>query len=70
MTTFSRIAVTALALVCAQASARPPNIIVNLADDVGELHDIAAAHPDIAARVRALMTAAHTPSLDFTLPRP
>ncbi len=47
-----------------------PLELYNLADDVGELHDIAAAHPDIAARVRALMTAAHTPSLDFTLPRP
>lgn len=35
--------------------------LYNLATDLNEKHNIAAAHPEIGARLRALMTAAHCP---------
>lgn len=47
-----------------------PLELYNLADDIGETNDIAAAHPEIAARLRALMTSAHTASEDYAIPTP
>ncbi len=47
-----------------------PLELYNLAEDVGEQHDIAAANPEIAARLRKLMCNARTPSEDFVLPNP
>ena len=44
-----------------------PLEVYNLAEDLGEEHNIAAAHADIAARLAKLMDAAHTPSDLFPL---
>ena len=42
--------------------------LYNLKDDVGQEHDIAAAHPDIVAKIEAIMEQQHTPSKVFPLP--
>jgi arylsulfatase A-like enzyme len=47
-----------------------PLELYNLSSDIGEQHDVAAQHPDIAKRLRALMHNARTPSDDFVLPNP
>ena len=39
-----------------------PIQLYNLANDLGEKHDVAAAHPEIVARIRALMDQDHVPS--------
>jgi len=39
----------------------------NLAEDVGETKDLAAEHPDIVAKARALITAQHVPSKVFPI---
>lgn len=44
-----------------------PLELYNLAEDLGEEHNIADAHPDVAARLAALMEEAHTPSEVFPL---
>ena len=41
--------------------------LYNLATDVGEQHDVAAEHPEIVDRIRAIMREAHTPSKLFPL---
>ena len=41
--------------------------LYNLANDLGEMNNIAAAHPDIVARLAAFMDEAHTPSELFPL---
>ncbi len=40
-----------------------PIELYNLRTDLGERHDVAAEHPDIVARIRAIMQEAHVPSL-------
>ena len=42
--------------------------LYNLKDDVGESRDVAADHPEIVARIRAIMQAAHVPSKLFPMP--
>ena len=42
--------------------------LYNLSEDLSEARDVAADHPDVAARAASLMEAAHTPSPDWTLP--
>ena len=44
--------------------------LYNLREDIGEQHDVAAQHPDVAKRLRELMRNARTPSDDFVLPNP
>jgi len=39
--------------------------VYNLKTDLGEQHDIAAAHPQIAAQLRAIIKEAHVPSPDW-----
>ena len=36
--------------------------LYDLRTDIGEQHDVAAAHPDVVARIRQLMAEAHVPS--------
>lgn len=45
-----------------------PIQLYNLNSDPGELHDVAAAHPDIVAKIAADMAAAHVPSKEFPAP--
>ena len=47
-----------------------PLELYNLADDIGEANNVAAAHPDIAQRLGALLEQAHTPSPDYVLRTP
>lgn len=42
--------------------------LFNLADDIGEAHDVAAEHPDIVARIERIMLDAGTPSPEFPFP--
>jgi arylsulfatase A-like enzyme len=42
--------------------------LFNLADDPGEQHDVAGAHPDILAQLRNVMREQHTPSREFPFP--
>lgn len=42
--------------------------LYNLREDVGEQHDVSAAHPDVVARIEAIMREQHTPSLEFPFP--
>ncbi|MEZ5393614.1 MAG: arylsulfatase [Bryobacterales bacterium] len=42
--------------------------LYNLADDVGESHDVAAEHPEIVAQIRTVMEREHTPSELFPFP--
>lgn len=44
-----------------------PIEVYNLADDIGEEHDIAGEHPDVAVRLAGLMKDAHVPSKTFPL---
>jgi len=39
-----------------------PIELYDLKTDIGEQHDIAAQHPEVVAKVREAMKAAHTPS--------
>jgi arylsulfatase len=41
--------------------------LYNLADDIGERHDLAAQHPDIVARIEKVMREQHVPSAMFPL---
>jgi len=41
--------------------------LYNLEDDVGESRDVAAEHPEIVARLRAIMDAEHVPSALFPI---
>jgi arylsulfatase len=41
--------------------------LYNLADDIGEKHNVAARHPDIVARIEKIMREQHTPSATFPL---
>ncbi len=45
-----------------------PIQLYNLNSDPGELHDVAAEHPDIVAKIAADMAAAHVPSKEFPAP--
>jgi arylsulfatase len=36
--------------------------LYDLANDIGEQHDVAAQHPDVVARMNAIMKRARTPS--------
>jgi arylsulfatase len=42
--------------------------LFDLADDIGERHDVAAAHPQVVERMRRIMENAHTPSKQFPMP--
>lgn len=42
--------------------------LYNLAEDIGEDHDIAADHPEIAARAEEILTASRVPSYHWPLP--
>ena len=42
--------------------------LYHLKDDVGESRDVAAAHPEIVARLRSVMEAEHVPSKLFPMP--
>jgi len=42
--------------------------LYNLKDDIGESRDVAAEHPEIVARMRAIMAAQHVPSQLFPIP--
>jgi len=41
--------------------------LYNLADDIGESHNVASRHPDIVARLQAVMDQQHSPSTVFPL---
>ena len=43
--------------------------LYNLANDVGERHDLAARHPDVLTRLQAYAKAAHTPVVEGTFSR-
>jgi arylsulfatase A-like enzyme len=45
-----------------------PIQLYNLNADPGELHDVAADHPDIVAKAQADMQQAHVPSPNFPAP--
>ncbi len=47
-----------------------PLELYNLANDIGETENLAAVYPNIAARLREMMTTAHTKSDDYSLPTP
>ena len=42
--------------------------LYNLAEDEGETKDVAAAHPDVVARLEGIMQAQHAPSAVFPMP--
>lgn len=48
--------------------ATPTTELYNLATDPSEKENIAAAHPDIVARLQKIMDAEHTPSSEFPFP--
>jgi len=41
--------------------------LYNLKDDIGEKNDLAAKHPEVVARLEAIMKEQHTPSADFPI---
>jgi arylsulfatase len=41
--------------------------LYNLEDDIGEANDVAAAHPDVVAKIRSIMKEEHTPSTLFPM---
>ncbi|MEN9535372.1 MAG: hypothetical protein RIR37_645, partial [Verrucomicrobiota bacterium] len=45
--------------------AAPVTELYNLASDPAEKHNVAAQHPDIVARLQAIMDKQHTPSKQF-----
>jgi arylsulfatase A-like enzyme len=45
-----------------------PIQLYNLNADPGELHDVAADHPDLVVKAAADMKEAHVPSLNFVAP--
>jgi arylsulfatase A-like enzyme len=45
-----------------------PIQLFDLGNDLGEQHDVAAAHPDIVERIRAIMDQAHVPSPLWRVP--
>jgi len=45
-----------------------PLELYDLSSDIGETKDVAAAHPDIAARMTGIIRAEHRPSKEFPLP--
>jgi arylsulfatase A len=45
-----------------------PLALYDLKDDVGETRDVAAAHPDVVARMEALLAREHQPSAAFPIP--
>lgn len=45
-----------------------PMQLYNLNADPGELHDVAADHPDLVVKAAADMKEAHVPSLNFVAP--
>ncbi len=47
---------------------KPTFELYNLATDLREEHDVAAAHPEIVARLTRLMKQQHTPSKEFPFP--
>ncbi len=46
----------------------PLTELYNLAEDPSETRNVAAEHPEIVARLEAIMAREHTPSADFPLP--
>jgi len=44
--------------------------LYDLATDIGESRDVAAAHPDVVARLAGLMERAYVPSPDYPLSTP
>jgi len=46
----------------------PPLALYDLEADEREKHDVAAEHPDVVARMLALLAREHTPSAEFPLP--
>jgi arylsulfatase A-like enzyme len=51
-----------------KAPAAPTTELFNLATDVSEKENVAAAHPDIVARLEKLMREQHSPSKEFPFP--
>jgi len=41
--------------------------LYNLAEDVGEKHNVADSHPEIVARLEKIMAKEHVPSADFPI---
>lgn len=53
----------------AAARGKKPSLeLYNLADDPHEEHDVAAAHPEIVARLSKVLREQHTPSKEFPFP--
>jgi arylsulfatase A-like enzyme len=50
-----------------RAAPSKPIELYNLAQDIGESHNLAASHPDMAAKLEELLTASRTESPDFPL---
>jgi arylsulfatase A-like enzyme len=53
------------------AAASQPNLTIelyNLKDDPTESKDVAKEHPDVVAKLEAIMREQHTPSKDFPMP--
>ena len=50
----------------ASASTRPIELY-DLSKDIGETKDVAAAHPDVVARIAAIIDEAYTPSPDYPI---
>ncbi|MBI1372642.1 MAG: sulfatase-like hydrolase/transferase [Phycisphaera sp.] len=50
-----------------QKDADAPIELYDLRTDIGEEHDVAKDHADVVAKMRSIMTAAHTPSETFKL---
>jgi hypothetical protein len=44
-----------------------PIALYDLRTDIGEAHDVAAAHPEVAAKITAYLNSARTESKDFPL---
>ena len=42
-----------------------PLELYNIKEDIGESHDVAAEHPDVATRIEAYLRSARTDSPDF-----
>lgn len=44
--------------------------LYNLAEDLGEEHDVAAAHPEVVAKLESFMAEAHVPNPNWKVPPP